>query len=357
MQKIAFLILVFLGILLPCRESSAAQEWLTFNYFLDAELEPIEPVPVDKFAIALSEAEAKNDAEMLYKFGRIYGESIGVKEDKVKAEKYLEKAAESGLEKAQLALGIFYNFKGDITKARKWFNKAAEKGNTKAMFQLGFFNELGRGSFQNNEKAIEYYNTSSDGGYIKASLRLALHYQNMSPKPDFDKAIAFYKKAETQANEETKLKISLLLAKLYADIAEGKGDLSDVFTWRFKAAELGDLDSQVKIAQSYLNGLGVETNYEEALKWFNKAANLGNTESMTMLGYLYSNGLGVDINFEEAIRWYTYASERGNEEAAWSLGNMYLTGNGVKQNTKEAEKWFARAKVLKEKNALITNKK
>ena len=48
-----------------------------------------------------------------------------------------------------------------------------------------------------------------------------------------------------------------------------------------------------KLAMVYLNGDGVERDYQQAFKWFTQAANLGHPESQYNLGWMYSSGAGV----------------------------------------------------------------
>lgn len=335
-------ILIFIT-LMP---SANASEWLSDEYFIDTELPQITPIKTEELAQKRDLAEKNEDAETLYILARMYSEGIEVQIDKIKAEKLFQKSSELGLEKAQLALGIFYNFKGDITKSKKWFLQAARSGNEVAMFQLGYFYEKGRGVFENYKKAISYYEKSSEAGYLKATLRLALIHHH-GDEPELKKAIIYYKKAASQASDDEKLKISILLARLYTEIAKDQDNHEQIFKWTMAAAKLGDVESQLSAASKYLNGIGTEVNYDKAIEWYNKAASNGNTDAMTMLGYIYSNGIGTAINIEDALKWYKYAAERGNDEAAWNLGYMYSAGIGVERSEKEAEKWFDRAKSLR----------
>lgn len=354
--RLGTVILICCCVTLTGATKAAAQQWLSLEYFLDAEIESITPFAPEEIEQKLALAESTENPEIQYILARMFDLSIGVKEDKVQAEILYEKAAESGLDKAQLALGIFYNYKGDITKSKKWLTESANNGNPKSIFQLGLIYELGRGVFANIDKAMSYYQQSSDLGWMKATIKLGI-YNQIKEKPDFTKAIEYYKKAASQAEKkDDKLKISILLARLYAEIADSQENQEHVFKWTKKAADLGDVESQVNTAKAYMNGIGTELDMDEARVWFERAAYNGDTDAMTMLGYIYSNGIGTEINIEEAIRWYKYSAERGGDEAAWNLGNMYLTGNGVEYNKQEADKWFERAEILRKKKEILKRK-
>ena len=47
-----------------------------------------------------------------------------------------------------------------------------------------------------------------------------------------------------------------------------------------KAAEAGNVEAQVKLAEYYYDGTGVEKNFAEAARWYKKAAAQGNTVAM-----------------------------------------------------------------------------
>ena len=349
---------VFAFLIILCAGSHVhGATWLSESYFLDIEIEKITPFSEAELGEKIKLAEQEGQAETQYILARMYDDGIVIKQDKIKAEKLLTAAAVSGHKKAQLALANFYNFKGDLTKSRKWFTELANNGNPIANFQIGMFYELGRGVFINPDKAMEYYLLSSQKNYLKADLRLALIYQHDEKKKNLAKAIHYYKKAASNADKENALRISILLAKLYASIAKDQGSESDIFKWTLKAAELGDIDSQYLTGSRYQNGTGAPVDYEQARNWYTKAADQGDIKSMTALGYIHANGIGVPVNIEEGLRWYKYAAERGSDEAAWNLGNMYLSGSGVAKDEKEAQIWFKRAEILRNNKEIELRKK
>lgn len=146
------------------------------------------------------------------------------------------------------------------------------------------------------------------------------------------------------------------------------------------AAENGDTDAKLKIAQFYEEGKGVEKNKVEALKWFLNAAvedeklsspvmmlhmmrlveqidvktlseqdakeietglslytikaakTLGSPELQFKAGEIYSKGEGVPVNYEEALKWYTKSAEQNYPPAQTAIGTMYFYGDGVSVN-------------------------
>ena len=59
--------------------------------------------------------------------------------------------------------------------------------------------------------------------------------------------------------------------------------------------------------------------FKKSLSWFQKAADKGNTDSMLMLADFYRNGTGVPVNSKLAIDWYQKAIDAGNKNAVEQL--------------------------------------
>lgn len=66
------------------------------------------------------------------------------------------------------------------------------------------------------------------------------------------------------------------------------------------------------------------------------AAEQGNELAQSNLGNMYSNGLGVTTNYKEAVKWYRLAAEQGDADAQFSLGVMHHEGRCVAKNKKVA---------------------
>ena len=84
------------------------------------------------------------------------------------AVKWLRKAAEQGLAKAQHSLGNRY-YKGegvpqDYTEAAKWFRKAAEQGDADAQYNLGVCYLNGNGVPQNKAVGIKWLKKAAQQG-------------------------------------------------------------------------------------------------------------------------------------------------------------------------------------------------
>ncbi|WP_051212507.1 tetratricopeptide repeat protein [Butyrivibrio fibrisolvens] len=158
------------------------------------------------------------------------------KDNNIEGIKYLEKAALSGMPKAQLKLGLIYYMgerarKNDLL-AFQWFMKAAEAGDAGAMYFVGYCLYNGTGCKKNFESSAMWLTKS-------ASL-------------------------DDGAAQE-------LLGVMYLNGEGVDKDAQKAFDLLSKAANKGYTDSQYALALMYARGVDVPFDKEKALYWLNKS--------------------------------------------------------------------------------------
>lgn len=100
----------------------------------------------------------------------------------------------------------------------------------------------------------------------------------------------------------------------------------------------GDSLAQNTLGRMYLQGLGVDQNYSEALSLFNKAAAKGLPNAQNNLGVIYAAGKGVEQNYKLAIYWFKKAADQHFILAINNLADMYENGLGVLPDPEEAQR-------------------
>ena len=80
-------------------------------------------------------------------------------------------------------------------------------------------------------------------------------------------------------------------------------------------AEDNDESAMDKLAQKYLNGDGIEQDFEKSAYWWEKLANTDNSIGQFNIGLHYAKGCGVKRDFAKATEWLKKASENGDEDA------------------------------------------
>lgn len=98
-----------------------------------------------------------------------------------------------------------------------------------------------------------------------------------------------------------------------------KKDFTNAIACFLQAAEQGDSAAQVRLANCYYNGEGVNKNYPEAVKWYKKAAEQGDVYAQYKFGRCYDFGEGVIKDQTEAVNWYKKAAEQGLADAQYNL--------------------------------------
>lgn len=123
-----------------------------------------------------------------------------------------------------------------------------------------------------------------------------------------------------------------------AEVVEAKESLVDqVKRWRKQAVQ-GDPDAQYQLGM-YLEKH--RQDYLRAQKWYRVAATKGqHAGAQYKLAQLYMNGLGVENNIAVAMDWFRQAAQKGDVRAQFFMGVAHRDGWARKADYIEAYKWF-----------------
>lgn len=130
----------------------------------------------------------------------------------------------------------------NAAEALRWLERAAAKGSPVAAFRVGMAYEKGQGTTKDRAQARTHYTLAAESGHVKAMHNLAVLITETlggDGKPDFQAALALFR----------------------------------------KAAEFGLRDSQYNLGVLYARGLGVPQNLTESYRWFSLAANQGDLDA------------------------------------------------------------------------------
>ena len=82
---------------------------------------------------------------------------------------------------------------------------------------------------------------------------------------------------------------------------------------------------------AYMNGDGVDQDYEKALQLFMEAYEAGSMKAARYVGMVYEQGLGVEQDYEKAAEYYAKGVEAGDLTSGYYLGLLFKQGLGVEQ--------------------------
>jgi uncharacterized protein len=119
----------------------------------------------------------------------------------------------------------------------------------------------------------------------------------------------------------------------------GTKDSELALKWFHKAADAGDPDAQVELADKYEHGEGLEQNYRLAAEWYRKAAEHvpdlgGSGQGRYRLAQLYMEGLGVPRDYFQAYLWFSLWSPDAGADA-----KEHLSAAQVQAADKLVQQW------------------
>ena len=297
------------------------------------------------FALLAPLAEKGYPQAQLY-LGDCYAHGNGVMMNSEEAVKWYRAAAEQELAPAlhrmyeccRDGVGVERN----LGNAVKWCRKAAETGFEEGMFDMGMLYVRGIGVDENAKSAFKWFRRGAEKGHPMSLYKFGQCYKlGYGTDKDEDeaqkwqnKAVEVWKKAADGGDTDAMVR----LAELYkgGDVVEL--DKEEAVKWYRKAAESGNADAQLRLALCYHDGEGIEEDVEEAAKWMLKSAEQGTSrESQWLMGRFYEDGTGVEQNLAEAVKWFERSAKKGFNPAKYSLAMCYLHGKGVQKDESRAE--------------------
>ncbi len=319
--------------------------------------------------------------------------------------------AEQGNARAQYMLGMYYYtyYSENFSSFLPWMERAADGGNLKAIkFLADYYRFICDDMDLEQRKAlgrkwlyrmIDVLKKKADKGVVSAVKSLMNLYvydrpDDMTEKEGREAALAWYERlidilrakaeqgtakdkkklADTlsydtgvpveivsylpdRMDEATRLYEELSTEKKdgasYVDLAQtyrSEGNEEKAFECYMKAAEMGYTEAYYNVANAYLNGDGVEKDFDMAFEWFQKAVDSGDTYAKLKLAECYKRGAGCERDYAAAMALYQQvAGEKSMKRyycvdvAEYELGNMYLKGLGVEIDLRKAYDYFKRA--------------
>jgi TPR repeat protein len=273
----------------------------------------------------LARAADRGDLEAMTALGLEYSD----RQQYAYAFRLWREAAARGFAGAQLMLGAGYDYgKGvevDKTEAVRWYRLAAEQGDTGALHALAANYILGEGVPKDVSEGLRWYKTAAALGDVSALVTLGGIYANSEfVEPDQVEAVRWYSAAFDAS------KLDAVLAHKY----------ERELRWFLSAADCGDAEVLLNVANIYNTGGGVPQDNIKAVRWYRMAAEKGSEDALGFLGFMYQNGRGVDQDFAAAMHWYRVAAAKGNAVAMFNIAMLYNRSQGVTIDAQELYFWL-----------------
>ena len=282
--------------------------------------------PVDSIEILKDKAKNGNDeeaAEAAYLLGMYYYTAEGEEMDYKEASSWFKKAHNLGNTHATVMLATCYYYgdgvKADVDRARDLYLEAVEKG---------------------DDQVLEVLNLLADGDDVFFLKLLSEIYDKGLGNESIDKkkAYEYTKRAAELGDVDSMLKVA---TRLYE---KGHSRENRVMAFQyFDKVIKGDstnVDAIYHRGVMLYEGDGVERDTLLAIADFRKAVEFGHVGAKVRLGeiYLYDKD---DNTRKKAMQWIEDAASAGDDLARWTLGNCYRTSYMVDRDYFKAIHWIS----------------
>ena len=152
-----------------------------------------------------------------------------------------------------------------------------------------------------------YYELAEQGDEKAAYAYAECLRNGVGVKANVEESVFFYRMAARRMYPAAAFRLSVLLG----DDTRFGDSKKQAFFWLRVAAELGDADAAVMLANTYEKGDGVAASHRHALYWLMKAAKAGHGGACLSLAKSYFDGNGVEKNIPAARYYARQASDAG----------------------------------------------
>ncbi|MBW5289902.1 MAG: hypothetical protein Rpha_1977 [Candidatus Ruthia sp. Apha_13_S6] len=328
-------------------EKSATQNFVNAQYNLAMMYRRGEGTPIDNVQ-ALSwyqKAAEQEHLEARYHLALLQLEGNGIDKDVKKALATLFDLSAKGHKVSQYQLYLIYN-KGDVTVkneilAKTYLLKAAKAGYVKAQYQLGksFFNQdmvkeaahyLELAANQNNASAVRLLKrlqSKQKQNIIQIVTNIAKPVVAIKPviaeTPQQSVAPAIDSNLNEQLFDNT---TSLIpdqdeIAKSLSHHIKSNINLETLLA----NVEQGNPIVQYNLSALYYKGEVVRKDNRAAFILMRQSANQGITQSQNTLAIMYMNGIGIQTDYNKAYYWASITTRKGSQQGKRIL--LYLIAN------------------------------
>lgn len=153
-------------------------------------------------------------------------------------------------------------------------------------------------------------NAAAGNAYAIQAILVYFKEQTLSPQEQ-ESVLIYLRQAGRQSHHAIYLQ-----ALLYDNGYGVKKDLDMAFLLMREASSKGNAKATYEVGHRFLEGKGVEQNYDNALQWLEIAAGSPHYEADAMndLGHMHEQGLSVPIDSHVAQIWYEKAARKGHKE-------------------------------------------
>ncbi len=175
--------------------------------------------------------------------------------------------------------------------------RQAERGDPDAQYEVAIAYAFGRGTDENEERAVHWYEQATRQGHLLASSDLAFYcHEGRGLLQDTTRAVELWTFAAEQGVDSAQHSLSFVLE----EGAVVRKDVTRAMELRHQAAEQGHAAACSSLANNYLYGRHVVRDESKAVELLRYASGKGDSIAEFVLASCYFDGLGVERDLQEA---------------------------------------------------------
>ena len=263
----------------------------------------------------LRRAVLAGNLQAVCRFGYCYLNGELLPQNEEEAVRMFRTAADGGVRK-------------DEDEAIALLKRPVERNNAEALVLMGDFYAQGTGVAKSGEKAVACYEKARKTDPVLADLALGRFYE----KSDEAKSEAYLKSAADAGNVEA-------LGRLGDRYLRGGKRVEQGISLLRRAADMGDVSSQLKVGRFYLKQLSPRER-DKAFPYLKRAVDAGSIEALYFLSLCYRNGYGTKYDPALAADAARRSADAGNSYGQLLYGVYCRDGIGVKQDQARARRFF-----------------
>lgn len=262
-------------------------------------------IPQENYAQTLQSRADSGDARAMYELGVFYMHGVDMPADTDKALTWLKRAYDNGEEQAFFVVVNVYESSKQFGALKQWYEIGAIKGDKRAAYNLANMYYIGEHTPQDYSKARKWYKIAADKDHTMARYWYAIstikikegmtsndymiagEYLGKAADKSYplaQNALSYYEAECVKYEKKWKIRkyINSCLLAIHSDngavnyavgyaFVNGWYNLGktpkDGFIHLEKAAQSGNLKSQIKLSELYENGKGADKNLIQAYAW------------------------------------------------------------------------------------------
>lgn len=246
----------------------------------------------------------------------------------------------------------------NLDSLRTYLDKAAQTHDPRDQFFAACY-YLEQYNANDSTKAIDLLIESAANDYPWAATELGYIYSADSTNTYYNiaKGVEYYQLGAKNGSDGAMIQ----LANLYIN---GRGVetnyqkalqlRADATLGLLQLAEAGDAAAQCRLGCNLADGIGVSANAKVGYNWIKKAADQGYVPAYYRMGIQNYYGYGgVEKNYDEAFRYFQRAAAKNHPNALYCLAVCYKNGDGIERNERLAFVNFLRGAELGDKDAMF----